>query len=396
MALRALARVNLAAIERNVAHLRGGLTGSTALCAVVKADGYGHGAPQAARAALAGGASWLAVASAQEAAELRGAGITARVLVMGAISAQELPIAVRAGAEVTAWSERFISELADAAAAGFATTLASVPASRRTPVAVHVKLDTGMGRLGTRDADRALRVAELVCDAGPALALRGAMTHFATADDDPEFLAHQLAAFNRFAAQIRRRHPDVLLHAANSAATMRERASHHDLVRCGIAIYGCDPMNEDAARHGLEPALELSSYVAAVKLARAGDSAGYGRRFVAPRDTWIATLPIGYADGIRRALSGNCDVLIGGRRHPLVGTVSMDNITVDLGPDPIACSGTSAIVIGRDGREQQSAEDLARRIGTINYEIVCGISGRVPRLYHRDGVTTEEPRPPDD
>ena len=132
------------------------------------------------------------------------------------------------------------------------------------------------------------------------------------------------------------------------------------MVRCGIAIYGCDPMNEDPAAHQLEPALELRSYVAAVKPAARGDSAGYGRRFIAERETWIATLPIGYGDGVRRALTNNCDVLIGGRRHPLVGTVSMDNITVDVGPETGVTVGDAATLIGRDGAERQTAEDLAR------------------------------------
>jgi alanine racemase len=170
-------------------------------------------------------------------------------------------------------------------------------------------------------------------------------------------------------------------HAANSAATLRSKDSHFDLVRCGIAIYGLDPMNEDPAPHGLEPALELTSYVAAVKLAQRGDSAGYGRRFVADRDTWIATLPIGYGDGVRRALTNNCDVLVRGKRYPLVGTVSMDNITIDLGPEPAAEVGDVATLIGTDGAERQTAEELANRIGTINYEIVCGLSSRVPREY---------------
>jgi alanine racemase len=148
-------------------------------------------------------------------------------------------------------------------------------------------------------------------------------------------------------------------------------------------------MNEDPDAAGLEPALVLSSYVAAVKRAEPGESAGYGRRFIADRATWIATLPIGYADGVRRALSNNCDVLIGGRRYPLVGTVSMDNITVDLGPagsDPVVPVGTEAILIGRSGSERQTVEDLANRLGTINHEVLCGISARVPRQYHRDGA----------
>jgi alanine racemase len=370
MPLRALARVNLAAIERNVARLHDRLTGDAVLCAVVKGNGYGHGAVPAARAALAGGASWLAVATAEEAAELRAAGIEERILVMGALSAEELPTALAAHAELVAWSERFVADVVAAAVA---------------PVRVHVKLDSGMGRLGTRDVREALTVAEAVLQASPTLELAGAMTHFATADGDPEFVAAQLARFRPFAEQIRTRRPNAVVHAANSAATLVEPASHFDLVRCGIAIYGCDPMNEDPTANQLEPALELTSYVAAVKLARPGESAGYGRRFIAERDTWVATLPIGYADGVRRALSNNCDVLVGGCRYPLVGTVSMDNITIDLGPEATIKVGELATIIGQDGSERQTAEQLAQRIGTINYEIVCGISGRVPRAYHRDG-----------
>jgi alanine racemase len=177
----------------------------------------------------------------------------------------------------------------------------------------------------------------------------------------------------------------LVVHAANSAATLRDAASHFSMVRCGIAIYGCDPMNEDPERYGLEPALELHSYLAAVKAARPGESAGYGRRFVADRDTWIGTVPIGYADGVRRALSNNAELLVRGDRVPLVGQVSMDNVTVDLGPSPQAAIGDPVTIIGRDGDQQQTAEQLAARIGTISYEVICGISARVPRVYHRDG-----------
>ena len=145
-------------------------------------------------------------------------------------------------------------------------------------------------------------------------------------------------------------------------------------------------MNEDPAAHGLEPALTLRTYVAALKRAATGDSAGYGRRFIANFPTWIATLPVGYADGVRRALTNNCDVLIAGRRFPLVGTVSMDSVTVDIGPEPVVKRGEQATLIGTDGDERQTAEDIARRIGTINYEVLCGISRRVPRIYHRDGA----------
>jgi alanine racemase len=377
MPLRALASVNLAAIERNVIRLRGALDQTTSLCAVIKADGYGHGAVQAGQAAVAGGARQLAVATAAEAVELRAAGIGTSLLVMGAISDEELPDTLAAEAEVVAWSERFVEALVRAT---------EVRAAPTPPVRVHVKLDTGMGRLGTRDPVEAKGVAERVARYEPTLALAGAMTHFATADEDPAFVGEQLERFEPFVAELRERWPELVVHAANSAATLTERRSHFDMVRCGIAIYGCDPMNSDPAEQGLEPALELTSYVAALKLASPGDSVGYGRRFTAQGETWIATLPIGYADGIRRAYANNCEVLVGGRRYPLVGTVSMDNITLDIGPEPSVSVGDLATVIGVNGNERQTAEQLARRIETINYEVVCAISSRVPRVYHRDGT----------
>ena len=378
MALRALARVNLAAIERNAARLCARLAPGAELCAVVKAQASGHGAVPTARAALAGGATRLAVATVGEAAELRDAGLTAPILIMGAISEEELPVALAADAEVVAWSERFVDDLVRAAADGRA-------------IRVHVKLDTGMGRLGTRELRSAVALAErLAGSASPGLVLAGAMTHFATADCDPQFVAVQLEAFAPFVRRLRAGDPGrrVLVHAANSGATLAEPASHFDMVRCGIALYGCDPMNRNPDDAGLEPAMQLSSYVAAVKRAGPGESSGYGRRFIAERDTWIATLPIGYADGIRRGLSNNCDVLIGGRRYPLVGTVSMDNITVDLGPATGAAPAEveqEAIIIGRSGAERQTVEDLANRLDTINHEVLCGISARVSRRYHRDG-----------
>ena len=376
MPVRALARVNVAAIERNCARLRRELSGGAALGVVVKADGYGHGAVPAARAALAGGARWLCVAAAHEAATLREAGIDGPLLVMGALSAEELEVALDAGADVTAWRPAFVEQL-----------IARVADRGAAPaVGVHVKLDTGMGRLGTRSPAEADAVAEAVA-AAPGLALAGAMTHFATADipDDGGFFAGQLARFTPWARALRSRHPDVIVHAANSAATLRDAAAHFDLVRCGVAVYGMDPYHEDAAARELEPALELRSYVADLKHCEPGESAGYGRRFVAEAPTDLAVLPIGYGDGVRRGLTNNADVLIDGSRHPLVGTVSMDNLTVDLGLDPPVRPGDAAVLIGVGGAERITAEEMAVRLDTINYEITCGITARVPRVYHRDG-----------
>jgi alanine racemase len=249
-----------------------------------------------------------------------------------------------------------------------------------------------MGRLGTRDPAEASQVAA-AAEATPGIELVGVMTHFATADEfkDEGFFAGQLARFMSWAQSIKREQPKVLVHAANSAAVLREPEAQLDMVRSGIAIYGMDPFGRDPASRGLEPALELSSYVAEVKLCGAGESAGYGRRFVAEQDTCIGVLPIGYGDGWRRGLSNNADVLIGGHRHPLVGTISMDSVTVDLGMDEgiERLRGERAILIGIQGSERITAEEVARRLDTINYEVTCAITSRVPRVYHRDGSLLE-------
>lgn len=371
---RAVARVNLAAIERNCALLRSRVGDGVALCAVVKSNGYGHGAVAAARAAQAGGASWLAVAAAREAAELRAGGIDGALLVLGALTAQELTVALDADADVVAWSEACVERLRAEAAA------------RAGAVRVHLKLDVGMGRLGTRDADELLRVGELVA-AAPGLTLAGAMTHFPCADDDAELTRAELAAFTAFGTRLRELAPGALLHAANSAAAIALPESRLDMVRCGIAVYGLDPWGEDPAVHGLEPALELRSWVAALKPLAPGQTVGYGATFTATEPTWIATLPIGYGDGFRRAFSNNGVALIGGRRCPLVGRVSMDNACFDVGPEPGALSvGDAAVLIGAVGEERISAEELGRLIGTINYEITTALSERVVWEHHRDGV----------
>ncbi len=351
--MRALARVSLAAITRNCERLRRDLAAGAQLGVVVKADGYGHGAAAAARAARAGGATRLFVAAASEAVALEDPG----VVIMGALTDAELDVALEAGAEVVAWTEDFAERLPPG-----------------TPV--HVKLDTGMGRLGTRDPDEATQIAERLAERGCVVA--GLMTHFATADErGDDFFGAQLERFRGWAEPLRERFPDALLHAANSAATLRDPASHFDLVRCGIAVYGMDPFQEDAAERELEPALSLHSWVAAVKPCAPGESAGYGRRFVATTPTHLATIPIGYGDGWRRALTNAADVVIGGERYPLVGTVSMDNVTVDVGAEPRVVIGDEVTLIG-DGI---TAEEVARRLGTINYEVTCGLSARVPREH---------------
>ncbi|HXP28387.1 MAG TPA: alanine racemase, partial [Solirubrobacteraceae bacterium] len=264
--VRAQASVNVAAIERNSVRLCDDLHGGAKLCAVVKADGYGHGAVQSAKAALAGGASWLAVATAREAVELRDAGFAdSRILVMGALTEAELRSAIEADADVVVWSESYVRAVADAGGGR-----------------VHVKLDSGMGRLGTRDAEHATRVLEA---ARSTISVQpvGLMSHFATADetDDDGFFAAQLETFSRWVRACRQLQPELIAHVANSAAMLRDAASQFDMVRCGIAIYGMDPFGVDPFARGLDPALTLTSYLAEVKPCATGQSAGYGRRFVA-------------------------------------------------------------------------------------------------------------------
>jgi alanine racemase len=363
---RAVAVVEPDAVRRNCVRLLRELEGRSELCAVVKADAYGHGALEVARAALEAGATWLAVAAPSEAVRPEGFP-DAPILVMGALTPADLERALDQRCDVTVWRSEFLARVAQ---------LGETAIGRPR---VHVKYDTGMGRLGERDPEA---VKELVraAAADERVELVGLWTHFATADEpDSPFFDEQLERFRELALPLKREHPSLLLHAANSAATLRDPASHLDMVRCGIAIYGLDPFQEDPAKRDLEPALELRSYVAAVKRFERGASAGYGRTWRAPRDTWVGVLPIGYGDGVRRALSNNAEVLVGGRRYPLVGTVSMDNITIDLGADTEVKPGAPAVLIGSQGEERILAEEVARRLDTINYEVTTGISERVTR-----------------
>jgi alanine racemase len=363
---RATARIDYDAVRANCARLKAEL-GEAELCAVVKADGYGHGADACASAALAGGATRLAVATAGEAEEIGRRFQHVPLLTMGALTAAEVDTVISAGSELALWREDFRRLVAEKARA------------HGHRARVHVKYDSGMGRLGNPDPGE---VVELVraCAADPGLELAGLWTHFATADElDSDFFDEQLKRFEELAAAVKGEFPEVLVHAANSAAVLRDRRSHFEMARCGVAIYGLDPFQRDPGERGLRPALTLRSHVADVKRFPAGASAGYGRKWKAPIDTWVGVIPIGYGDGVRRGLTNNADVLVGGRRYPLVGTVSMDNITIDLGPETDARPGEEAVLIGRQGEEQILAEEVAARLDTINYEVTCAIAPRVPR-----------------
>lgn len=366
---RAVAHVDARAITANVEFLRRQLTDGAELCAVVKADGYGHGIVQAARAALAGGATRLAVVTTQEAELLAAAALGKPILMLGPIDPAEYARAVSTGAELTAWNAQQVAAIAAAASA------------QATSVRLHIKLDTGMGRFGASSSDEALATLDAAA-ANEHLEPIAVWTHFATADElGDDYFDRQLVAFAEFVTTARERQPGLLAHAANSAATLRDPASHFDFVRNGIAIYGLDPFGGSARETGLLPALALTSYVASIRPVAAGESVGYGRRFVAEADTQIATVPIGYGDGWRRILTNNCDVLIGGQRHHQRGTVSMDSIMVELGPQSEVQVGQTVTLIGSDGASEITTEEVAERAQTINYEITCGLTPRTLRSY---------------
>lgn len=363
---RAVARIDYEAVRANCTRLKAEL-GEAELCAVVKADGYGHGADGCAAAALEGGATRLAVATAGEAEQIGRRFQHVPLLTMGALTVEEVDAVISAGSELAVWREDFRRLVADRARA------------HGHKARVHVKYDSGMGRLGNPDPSEILELVR-ACAEDPDLDLAGIWTHFATADElDSDYFGEQLDRFEEVAAAVKADHPEVIAHAANSAAVLRDRRSHYDMARCGVAIYGLDPFQRDPAEQGLAPALTLCSHVADVKRFPAGTSAGYGRKWKAPVDTWVGVVPLGYGDGVRRALSNNADVLVGGECRPLVGTVSMDNITIDLGPETDVRPGDEAVLIGRQGEEQILAEEVAARLETINYEVTCAISARVPR-----------------
>jgi alanine racemase len=339
------------------------------LCAVVKADGYGHGAVPVARAALAGGATWLAVALVEEGLELRRAGIAAPVLVLSEAPLSAVGPAVAKGLTLTVYTDEGVDAAARLAGAG-----AQVP--------VHLKVDTGMHRVGA-PLDRAVALAARV-RSHPRLHLEGLWTHLAVADEpaDP-FTADQLERLSgvRSALAAAGVEPD-LVHAANSGGTLLHPAARLDLVRCGISVYGYPPAPGLSGGVDLVPALSLRALVTAVRRLPAGARPSSGRRRPLPAEAVVATVPLGYADGVPRRLSSvGADVLIGGRRRPLAGTVTMDQIVVDCGPEGDVAVGDEVVLIGRQGDEAITAEDWAGALGTISYEILCGVGPRVDRRY---------------
>lgn len=357
--------VNRAAIRHNTRTLKR-MVGDSRLLAVVKANGYGHGAVTVAEAALAAGADGLCVALVQEGVELRRAGIENPILVLSEQPLDQLDELLAHGLIPTAYSIRYIDALAEAA--------------RRHDVfahEVHLKIDTGMHRVGAWPPSEATGLARAVIDSG--LHLDGVFTHFACADSDPEFTQLQFSRFTEAVdAMEQQGFRPHLRHAANSAATISFPASHMDVVRVGLALYGLSagPGMED----GLLPALRLRSRVSSVRHLDQGEALSYGQVYRLHSPSTVATVPIGYADGFPRVVSPGAEVLIGGRRFPVAGRVTMDMILIDCG-DASVNEGDEVVLIGDQGGERIAVERLAALASTIPYEIVTGLGPRIPREH---------------
>jgi alanine racemase len=362
--------VDLDIVAANVGHLVASVAPAR-LWAVVKADGYGHGAVGVARAALAGGASGLCVALVAEGVRLREAGIDVPILVLSEQPADAAATIVAHDLSPTVYSEAAIRALAAAA----------VAAGRS--VGVHLKVDSGMRRVGAEPGD-VPRLAEFIA-ATDGVRLAGLSTHLAAADDPAHpATALQLGVFDAVVDAVAPG-PGVLVHVANSAAAIAHPSTRRDLVRTGIAIYGIDPSDMVRVPDGIRPALRWWARVSLVKSVPAGDHVSYGWRYRVEEPTRLATVPAGYADGVPRRYSAvGGEVLVNGRRRRVVGVVTMDQFVIDLGPESdgdTVVVGDEVVLIGAQGDEEIRAEEWADRLGTIGYEVVCAVSARVPRSF---------------
>lgn len=381
---RTWAEIDLDAAAHNFRAVRQAVNPGSKVCCVVKADAYGHGAVRMAQEYEALGADWFAVSNLEEALQLRLSGITRPVLVLGFTPAEEARSLAEHNISQCVYSSEYAEALSGCAQAAGVT------------VKIHVKIDTGMSRLGFyfqdigRDGD-ALQQVKRVCTL-PGLHPEGIFTHFAVSDggvDGDAFTMRQFGCFKELIEALQREGITFeLRHCANSAAIFDYPLSHFDMVRAGIVIYGLYPSADLRHRPVLRPVLSLRSVVSHVKTLKAGATVSYGRDFTADREMTVATIPVGYADGYPRRLSpGGAQVLIHGRRCPILGRICMDQLMADVSALDSVKIGDVVTLIGRDGEEEILADELAACEGTINYEVVCGLSKRVPRVYLKNGKT---------
>lgn len=364
------ARVHLGNILDNLRAIRAAVGPERKVLVAVKANGYGHGAVEVSRMAEAtGAADWLGVATVPEGLQLRGAGVSLPILKLGPTFPSEMRAAIEAGLTLSVCSRE------EAEALGEAVREANRPAS------VHLKVDTGMGRVGVRVAD-APALARFVVDL-PGVVLEGVFTHLPVSDAaDVAFTREQILRFRTVASLVqevsRRR---LLVHCANSGAVLGHESAWLDMVRPGIMVYGFRPDPETPATIPLKPGMSLLTRVSFVKKVARGTSVGYGRSWVAPADTTIGTIPAGYADGFNRLFSNRGRVLVGGRSCSVVGRVCMDQSMVDLGPETDVKVGDEVVLMGRIGGLEIPCEEWAEKLGTITYEVTCQVNPRVVRVY---------------
>ena len=370
---RAWVEVNQGALAFNIRQIKSILKPQTALMAVVKADAYGHGAVEVAKTVLGAGADWLAVATLGEGVELRRAGITAPILILGAINT---PQEIRAIAQ---WNlQPTIGNPQQALI--FSDTLSN----SRGKLPVHLKLDTGMSRLGTR-WESATEFVELVGKL-PHLTIASIYSHLATADDpDPTFMRLQQQRFVSAIAKLKINNiVPPFIHLANSAATLTDQDLHYDLVRVGLALYGLYPSPHLSSSLELQPALQVKTRITQIKTIPPGTGVSYGHKFISKKELRIGVIGIGYADGVPRNLSNRLQVLIRGQRVPQIGAITMDQIMVDVSKIKNLQVGEVVTLLGRDGDEEISADDWATTLGTISWEILCSFKHRLPRVNVED------------
>ncbi|HEX9021610.1 MAG TPA: alanine racemase [Nitrospirota bacterium] len=362
------AMIDLCALDHNFEEVKRRVGGRKIL-AVVKAQAYGHGAVRVSRRLLALGADMLGVALVEEGKELRDAGIDAPILVMGAMFPEQAAAAVSLRLTPAIFTPSLAQALSDAARA------------LKTKAAVHVKIDTGMGRIGVSPEGAPRLIAEMKKMDG--LEVRGLMTHFADADlRDKQFASKQMGRFETLIKALEASGIDIpVRHAANSAAVLDFGRALFTMVRPGLMLYGYNPLEAGAEAADLRPALSLVTRIAFLKTVPAGTPISYGRTFVTERESVIATLPIGYADGYGRGLSNKGEALVRGARARVAGRVCMDMCMIDVTGIPGVREGDKVVLIGSQGGERITADELAAKTGTIAYEVLCGVSSRVPRIY---------------
>ncbi|MUH01839.1 alanine racemase [Scytonema sp. UIC 10036] len=376
MSQRAWVEIDLAALSHNVSQLIKFLSPSTQLMAVVKADAYGHGAIVVAQTALASGASWLGVATVPEGIQLREAGIEAPILILGATHTPEQIQAIahwQLQPTLTSPKQALV----------FSNTLEDI--NYDSPLPVHIKLDTGMSRLGT-NWQEAAEFVQLV-QRLPHLAIKSVYSHLATADSpDTTVMKQQQQRFETAIAQIKALGIEPpCLHLANSAATLSDKSLHYDMVRAGLVIYGLYPAAHLDSSIKLKPVMQVKARVTQVKTIAPGTGVSYSHHFVAQRELRLAVVGIGYADGIPRNLSNKMQVLIRGQRIPQIGAITMDQLMLDISTLPDIQEGEVVTLLGKEGKEQISAEDWANQLNTISWEILCSFKHRLPRVTRVSG-----------